>query len=221
MSWTTIILIILFFFFFGFGIFVYLAKGTESAFDYIIKLFTTVLQKIMHLFGNDSVDFTSEDTQTSNGGAEPTNTPTSTPSNDGNDKKSMGGGKPNSKNQNKQKIDKHMQDDHGVSEKPANQPNPSPASSSEMPKDPTKQNNLSQALNSATPNLTRKNEPSYSADDSYSSIQMSKSSSKSGWCFIGEDRGMRSCSQVGSNDKCMSGDIFPSQEICVNPTLRR
>jgi hypothetical protein len=76
-----------------------LAKGTESAFDYIIKLFTTVLQKIMHFFGNDSVDFTSEDTQTSNGGAEPTNTPTSTPSNDGNDKKSMGGAKSNSKNQ--------------------------------------------------------------------------------------------------------------------------
>jgi len=227
MSWTTIILIILFFFFFGFGIFVYLAKGTESAFDYIIKLFTTVLQKIMHLFGNDSVDFTSDDTQ-SGSNAPPTNTQNSQPSNDGNDKKSMSGGKPssqnqqpNNQNQNKQNIDKHMQDDHGVSEKPANQPNPAPASSSEMPKDPTKQNNLSQALNSATPNLTRKNEPSYSADDSYSSIQMSKSSSKSGWCFIGEDRGMRSCSQVGSNDKCMSGDIFPTQEICVNPNLRR
>ena len=128
---------------------------------------------------------------------------------------------PNNQSQNKQNIDKHMQDDHGVSGKPANQPNPAPATSSEMPKDPTKQNNLSQALNSATPNLTRKNEPSYSADDSYSSIQMSKSSSKSGWCFIGEDRGMRSCSQVGSNDKCMSGDIFPTQEICVNPNLRR
>ena len=39
MSWTTIILLILFFFFFGFGIFVYLAKGTENAIDFIIKLF--------------------------------------------------------------------------------------------------------------------------------------------------------------------------------------
>jgi len=63
-------------------------------------------------------------------------------------------------------------------------------------------------------------EPSYSADDSYSAIQMSKTSSKSGWCFIGEDRGFRSCIRVGENDKCMSGDIFPSQEICVNPNLR-
>ena len=44
--------------------------------------------------------------------------------------------------------------------------------------------------------------------------------SKVGWCYIGEDRGYRSCAQVGASDKCMSGEIFPSQEICVNPTLR-
>lgn len=60
----------------------------------------------------------------------------------------------------------------------------------------------------------------YSADDATSSIQSSKTASKSGWCFIGEDRGFRSCIQVGENDMCMSGDIFPSQDICVNPTLR-
>jgi len=46
------------------------------------------------------------------------------------------------------------------------------------------------------------------------------SSSKAGWCFIGEDRGYRSCAQVGVNDQCMSGDIFPSQELCINPNLR-
>ena len=54
-------------------------------------------------------------------------------------------------------------------------------------------------------------------DDSQSSLQ---TSGKSGWCFIGDDRGYRSCSQVGVDDKCMSGDIFPSQEICINPNLR-
>jgi hypothetical protein len=233
MSWKTIILIILFFFFFGFGIFVYLAKGTESAFDYITKLFTDIIQKIMHFFGNDSVDFTQDDTQTSNGAEEPTNTSTSTPSNDsngnGNGKKSMGGAKPpgqkqqqsNSQpTQNKTKTEKHMQDDHGVIGKPVTKPNTATATSSETPKDPTKKDSLNQALNKATPNLRRKNEPSYSADDSYSSVQMSKSSSKSGWCFIGEDRGFRSCTQVGNNDSCMSGDIFASREICVNPNLR-
>jgi hypothetical protein len=61
----------------------------------------------------------------------------------------------------------------------------------------------------------------YTADDSMSNIQQSKSNSKSGWCFIGEDRGFRSCIQVNENEKCMSGDIFPSQEICINPNLRQ
>jgi hypothetical protein len=61
----------------------------------------------------------------------------------------------------------------------------------------------------------------YTADDSMSNIQQSKSSNKSGWCFIGEDRGFRSCIQVNENEKCMSGDIFPSQEICINPNLRQ
>ena len=189
MSWTTIILLILFLFFFGFGIFVYLAKGTENAVDFILKLFTTILQKIMHLFGNDSVDFTPDDTTTT------TEQPTTN-------------------------IEKHIQDDHGVPGKSVTQSDAAPATSSEPPKDTTREDNLNKALNSATPSLTHKNEPGYSADDSYSSIQMSKSASKSGWCFIGEDRGFRSCIKVGDNDTCMSGDIFPSQEICVNPKLR-
>ena len=42
----------------------------------------------------------------------------------------------------------------------------------------------------------------------------------SGWCYIGEERGYRTCAQVGVDDKCMSGDIFPSQELCMNPNLR-
>jgi hypothetical protein len=194
MSWTTIILLILFFFFFGFGIFVYLAKGTENAIDFIIKLFITLVQKVMHLFGNESVDFSKETSSTT---TNPQVSSTTTSN-----------------------IDKHMKDDHGVPEKPVTQPNSVQASPSEPSKDTSREDSLNKALNSAKPNLTHKNEPGYSADDSYSSIQMSKSSSKSGWCFIGEDRGFRSCIQVGENDKCMSGDIFPSQEICINPKLR-
>jgi hypothetical protein len=54
-------------------------------------------------------------------------------------------------------------------------------------------------------------------DDSLSSLQ---TSGKSGWCYIGEDQGIRACAEVGVNDMCMSGDIFPSQEICMNPKLR-
>ena len=45
---------------------------------------------------------------------------------------------------------------------------------------------------------------------------------QAGWCFIGEAQGTgtRTCSQVGQNDTCMSGDIYPTQDVCVNPNLR-
>lgn len=45
-------------------------------------------------------------------------------------------------------------------------------------------------------------------------------SGKSGWCYTGMDQGFRNCAPVGANDSCMSGDIFPSQDICINPNLR-
>lgn len=43
---------------------------------------------------------------------------------------------------------------------------------------------------------------------------------KSGYCFVGMDNNVRSCVNVSSSDKCMSGNIFPSMELCVNPSLR-
>lgn len=73
-------------------------------------------------------------------------------------------------------------------------------------------NSLNKSLNNAIEEVQ--------ADDSYSSIQRSKGADKSGWCFIGEDKGIRSCVEVGPNDKCMSGDIFPTSAVCVNPNLR-
>ena len=57
------------------------------------------------------------------------------------------------------------------------------------------------------------------ADDATSQTQM-KPKSKKGFCYIGEDRGFRSCIEVGEGDVCMSGDIFPTQAICINPNLR-
>ena len=56
-------------------------------------------------------------------------------------------------------------------------------------------------------------------DDSMSKMQM-EGSGKAGYCYIGEDRGFRSCIKVDSEDVCMSGDIFPSRDICINPNLR-
>ena len=77
-------------------------------------------------------------------------------------------------------------------------------------------NTLNKAIN--TSQSKQPSSSNYQADDSTSNIQ--GGTTKSGWCYIGEDRGFRSCAQVGDNDKCMSGDIFPTQEVCVNPNLR-
>lgn len=55
-------------------------------------------------------------------------------------------------------------------------------------------------------------------DDATSRIQRT---GKSGYCYIGEDRGFRSCIKVGEQDTCMSGDIFPTHAICINPRLRQ
>jgi hypothetical protein len=54
-------------------------------------------------------------------------------------------------------------------------------------------------------------------DDATSRTQRS---GKSGYCYIGEDRGFRSCIKVGEEDTCMSGDIFPTHAVCINPRLR-
>ena len=43
---------------------------------------------------------------------------------------------------------------------------------------------------------------------------------ENGYCYIGTDRGIRSCIDVNPGDKCMSGQIFPRRDICVNPNLR-
>jgi len=68
----------------------------------------------------------------------------------------------------------------------------------------------------STLNTAQKNEPDYQADVASSSVH----GGKAGWCYIGEERGVRTCASVGANDQCMSGDIFPTQEICMNPNLR-
>ena len=61
--------------------------------------------------------------------------------------------------------------------------------------------------------------PSPRADDS-TSVTQKHQAGKAGYCYIGEDRGFRSCVKVEAGDKCMSGQVFSRQEICVDPTLR-
>jgi hypothetical protein len=83
-------------------------------------------------------------------------------------------------------------------------------------KDVTSNNSLNRALNTSQQSQEQEQENDYQAQEASSSVH----GGKAGWCFIGEDKGFRSCAQVGVNDQCMSGDIFPSQELCINPNLR-
>ena len=79
----------------------------------------------------------------------------------------------------------------------------------------------SQSTQTALDNAVSKQKVSMpEPDDSSSATQRDAGAHKAGFCYIGEDRGFRSCLQVGEGDMCMSGDIFPSMDICVNPNLR-
>jgi hypothetical protein len=57
-------------------------------------------------------------------------------------------------------------------------------------------------------------------DEATSVTQKGPTSGKAGYCLVGEDRGNRSCAYVNESDTCMSGNIFPSKDKCINPSLR-
>lgn len=57
----------------------------------------------------------------------------------------------------------------------------------------------------------------YLADDASSNIQQT---GKSKWCFVGDEKGTRNCVQLDESQTCMSGDIFPSRDVCINPKIR-
>jgi hypothetical protein len=111
--------------------------------------------------------------------------------------------------------------DTGLTEVQQIAPNKASSSVSSVPvtknqPDLMSNNSLNKALNTSQSSQSPNND--YQADEASSNIQSGPP--KSGWCYIGEDRGFRTCAEVGPNDKCMSGDIFPSQDLCVNPSLR-
>ena len=41
-----------------------------------------------------------------------------------------------------------------------------------------------------------------------------------GYCYVGTDRNVRTCVQVKTGDKCASGKVFPTMDLCVNPNLK-
>jgi hypothetical protein len=71
---------------------------------------------------------------------------------------------------------------------------------------------LSDAVNTSK---NRYSEPT--ADSSISPIQKPITSNKTNWCLVGEHQGRRGCIEVGEHDKCLSGQIFPTRQACLNP----
>lgn len=41
-----------------------------------------------------------------------------------------------------------------------------------------------------------------------------------GFCYVGSGDPFRTCAQVGYDDLCMSGEVFPTHDQCVNPAMR-
>ena len=85
------------------------------------------------------------------------------------------------------------------------------------------ENNLNNGISNIEKQFqyNNRNTTNFEPDDATSSTQKNKILSKPGYCYIGEDRGFRSCIKVGMGDKCMSGDIFPTEDLCINPNLRQ
>ena len=60
-------------------------------------------------------------------------------------------------------------------------------------------------------------------DDTIDSVNRARGTNqdKLGYCYVGTDQGYRSCIDVENADECLSGDIFPTRDICINPNLRQ
>jgi hypothetical protein len=73
-------------------------------------------------------------------------------------------------------------------------------------------NNLDNSLK-----YRKKHSESAKPDKINSSIQNNQ---KNKYCFVGLDQGARSCVKLDESDRCLSGKIFPTKDICINPALR-
>lgn len=74
---------------------------------------------------------------------------------------------------------------------------------------------IDQSINRSTIKLP----PTPKADSTTNPIQNPIPTTKTNWCLIDEYEGKRNCVEIGESQKCMSGQVFPEQKMCLNPTL--
>jgi len=209
-TWQTWLIVVLLLAFLGINVFAYLQKGTDATTEFFDKYIAPILK----VFGYETLETTKQTVETSATGTKAgvdvvSNTTTGAINTIESGAK---GGKTNGSTNSTVTGQQSASQLKINSAQPIRDQMKLEKQINEL--EDMQQQNLQKALDdSAKPNAGP------SPDDSLSRIQ-SGGSGKSGWCFIGEDRGFRTCSEIGQNDKCMSGDIFPSQEICMNPNLR-
>ncbi len=56
-------------------------------------------------------------------------------------------------------------------------------------------------------------------DVSENPIQKPISADKQQWCLVGEYDNKRKCIDIKEHDKCMSGQVFPQEKMCLNPNI--
>jgi hypothetical protein len=213
-TWQTWLIVILMLAFLGINVFAYLEKGTDATTNFFDKYIVPILK----VFGYETLETTKQTVETSATGTKAgvdvvANTTTGTintieSSAKGTSSKTNGSTTTNGSTVTGQQTTSQLKMN---SAQPIRDQLKIEKQINDL--EDMQQQNLQKALDDSA----KGGEPK--PDDSRSRIQ-SGGSGKAGWCFIGEDRGFRTCSEIGPNDKCMSGDIFPSQEICMNPNLR-
>jgi hypothetical protein len=89
-----------------------------------------------------------------------------------------------------------------------------PAPPASVEKEKEKEKSLEETVQKKEPKTSEPN-----PDNSSNPIQKPISADKSSWCLVGEYQNKRGCVPVTESDKCLSGQIFPNQAMCLNPTL--
>jgi len=194
-SWQTWVIIILILALLGINIFAYLAKGTQAT----ATFFDLYIAPILRLIGYTTLETTKETVKNSATGSKAgvdVVSDTSIGAIDTVEQRQMNQNIPQGQNANTSQQGSQI----------INQTNNNKQ---------LQQDSLESALSNASQGINSNEQQN--GPKPYDSVQ---TSGKAGWCFIGEDQGVRTCSDIGVNDVCMSGDVFPSQEICMNPKLR-
>ena len=216
-TWQTWLIVILILAFLGINIFIYLAKATSDVSNFV----NTYFGPILRLFGFSALETTKQTINTSATGTKAgvdivANTTTGAIDTVEDAARSNANTMPSMP----------TSSSSSTSNANTNKPAPQKATSSQNNSMPVQQQ-IQQAggayewsqssLDSALNDASKQKEPQPNESTSY---MTGYTTGKAGWCYIGDDRGTRSCAEVGVNDTCMSGDIFPTQDVCMNPNLR-